>query len=152
MPTPTEQFLARLCRRSFLSLWSLPHPHRNTHPVPHELCDVLVIFGNDVILFSDKSVTFPGHHDVQVAWARWYRAAVSDSAKQLFGAARWLREYPDRVFADPQCLQPLPIPIPESSIARYHLISVAWGAGDACQAFYGAGSSRSLMIKSDLVS
>jgi hypothetical protein len=136
---------------SFLSLWSYPHPQRNTTPVSRELCDVLVVFGDDVILFSDKSIAFPAHEDLQVAWGRWYRAAVMDSAKQLFGASRWLREQPHRVFADVQCTQPLGAPLPHSVRARYHLVAVAWGAGDACQAFYGPQSSRSLMINSNLV-
>jgi hypothetical protein len=84
MPTATEEFLSRICRHSFLSLWSHPHPHRNTTPVAHELCDVLVVFGNDIILFSDKSIAFPAHDNVDVAWGRWYRSAVRDSAKQLY--------------------------------------------------------------------
>lgn len=151
MPTPTEEFLSGLCRNSFLSLWSHPHPYRNTTPIPHELCDVLVVFGNDVILFSDKSIAFPVHDDLQVAWSRWYRSAIMDSAKQLFGAARWLREHPDRVFADAKCTRPLRVPLPAASYARYHLIAVAWGAGDACHDFYGINSSRSLMVNSGLV-
>ena len=58
---------------------------------------MLVVFGNDVILFSDKSIKFPVHDNVQVAWGRWYRAAVLDSAKQLFGATRWVRDHPESI-------------------------------------------------------
>jgi len=151
MPTPTEEFLSRICRHSFLSLWSHPHPHRNTTPVPHELCDVLVVFGNDVILFSDKSIKFPLHDNVRVAWGRWYRAAILDSARKLFGATRWVRDFPGRVFADAACTEPIRVPLPDPANATYHIVAVAWGAGDACHQFYGPGSSRSLMIKSDLV-
>src|SRR5882762_6602371 len=74
-----------------------------------------------------------------------------DSAKQLFGAARWLRERPERVFADVKCTKPLRVRFPSPSLARYHLIAVAWGAGHACHEFHGPRSSRGLMIKSDLV-
>jgi hypothetical protein len=64
---------------------------------------------------------------------------------------RWLREYPDRVFSDPNCTEPLRVPLPDLPRAKYHLVAFAWGAGDACQQFVGPQSSRSLMIKSDLV-
>jgi hypothetical protein len=149
--TPTEDILGRICRHSFLSLWSHPHPYRNTTPVPHELCDVLVVFGDDVIVFSDKSIKFPGHQDLGVAWGRWYRRAVVESTKQLHGAARWLREHPARVFADIACTAPLRAPLPDPQTSRYHLVAVAWGANQACYEFHGGQSSSSLMIESDLV-
>jgi hypothetical protein len=151
VPTPTEQFLSDVCQRSFLSLWSHPHPHRKITPVPHELCDVLVVFGNDVILFSDKSVAFTAHPDVLVNWGRWYRKAVKESAKQLFAASRWLNQFPDRVFADAKCVEPLRVPLPNPAFSRHHLIAVAWGAGDACQQFYGGNDSPSLVVTSALV-
>lgn len=119
--------------------------------MPHELCDVLVVFGNDVIVFSDKSVAFPTHHDLNVAWRRWYRKAIHDSAKQLRGAVKWIRQHPERIYADAKCTKRLRAPLPDVERARYHLVAIAWGAGDACQAFFGQGSSPSLCIKSDLV-
>ncbi|MEP6888591.1 MAG: hypothetical protein ABI945_09770, partial [Nitrospirales bacterium] len=33
-----------------------------------ELCDLLVIFGNHVILFSDKCCEYPLHSDPNIAW------------------------------------------------------------------------------------
>lgn len=53
------------------------------------------------------------------------RSAVMDSAKQLFGAMRWLREHPDRVFSDAECTEPLRVPLPDRSRAKYHLVAVA---------------------------
>jgi hypothetical protein len=50
--TKSERFLAELCERTFLSLWSHPNLFcaRN-----RELTDLAIIFGQDVVLFSDKS-------------------------------------------------------------------------------------------------
>lgn len=59
MATTTEKSLAELCQRSFLSLWRHPHIYRSSRPIPHEVCDLLVVFGDDVIVFSDKSTEFP---------------------------------------------------------------------------------------------
>ncbi len=32
-----------------------------------ELCDLLVVFGNDVLIFSDKSCAFPNSGNIQVS-------------------------------------------------------------------------------------
>src|SRR5712691_960062 len=49
--TASEKHLGRLCRHTFLNLWS----YQNVFKEPgKELCDLLVIFGQDVLLFSDK--------------------------------------------------------------------------------------------------
>ena len=50
--TASEQLLAELCEKSFLSVWSYPNLCRKQGK---ELTDLLVVFGDDVILFSDKS-------------------------------------------------------------------------------------------------
>jgi hypothetical protein len=47
-----------------------------------ELSDALVIFGNHVIIFSDKHVNFQEDRELNVAWPRWYRRAVLESCKQ----------------------------------------------------------------------
>lgn len=110
-----------------------------------------MVFGDDVIVFSDKSIAFPTHSDVKVAWGRWYRRAVAESTLQLRGAVRLLRGHPDRVFADAKCSSQLRAPLPDPQRARYHLVAVAWGANAACRKFFGDQSSPSLMIDSAIV-
>jgi hypothetical protein len=151
MPTQTELVLSKICRDSFLSLWSHPHVYRATKPVPHELCDLLVIFDDDVIVFSDKSVAFAGGEDFEKSWGRWYRKAIRESVRQLHGALRELKERPDRIFADQACTVRLRAPLPNPSRARYHLVAVAWGATKACFDFFDQSSSGSLIVQSDLV-
>ena len=79
--TASECYLDRLCKRSFLSLWSYPNLFRdqgrkNGKGDGKELSDHLVIFNEHVIIFSDKSCAFPNTGDVHLDWARWYRRSI----------------------------------------------------------------------------
>lgn len=136
--TASERYLARLCERSFLSLWSHPNLFRAPNK---ELCDLLVVFGEHVIVFSDKSCVFkPGEH----GWSRWYRSAITDSASQLQRAAAWLRSHRGRVFMDVRCAVQFPFELPPNP--KLHLIAVALGAADACRDHFGGGSG-SLVVE-----
>ena len=116
----------------------------------HELCDLLVIFGDDVTIFSDKYVQFSQSIDTQIAWKRWFKKAIVRSANQLFGAESWLRQYPNRIYLDPHCQQRLPISIPDLSRIRVHRVAVALGVYDACKEYFGGNSLGSLIVHSDL--
>jgi hypothetical protein len=65
-----------------------------------EVCDLLVVFENHVIIFSDKQCSFFDSGDLQVEWRRWYKRAILKSAQQVWGAERWIREFPSRLFLD----------------------------------------------------
>lgn len=153
--TPTERYLGRLCRRSFLSLWSYQNLHtdegRKSATVPgHELCDLLVVFGNSIIIFSDKHVAFQRHKPIKVAWPRWFRKAVTRSARQLHGAEAWIRNYPHRIFLDRQCAKPFPIDLPDPENMEVFLIAVSTGVYEACHEYFGRESIGSLMISTDV--
>jgi len=154
----SERYLAKLGRRSFLTLWSYPNVYtdegrRNGTGDGKELCDLLVVFGNHVLMFSDKHCEFTEHSDPQVAWYRWYRRAIEKSAKQLAGAESWLRRFPDRIFLDPQCTHPLPLPLLAGDQVTVHLIAVAKGASANARAYWnqwGKGSSGSLFLDTEI--
>ena len=94
--TDSERYLARIAEKTFLNLWSYPNTFIEKKlrgkGDGKELCDLLVVFGDDVLVFSDKEVEFRPHNDIFVAWNRWYRAAVQKSLSQIHGAERFLRE------------------------------------------------------------
>lgn len=74
--TPSEAYLAELSRRAFLSPWLYSNVftdegQRAGKGVGRELCDLLVVFGNDVIVFSDKHIGLSQQGDVGVNWTRW---------------------------------------------------------------------------------
>jgi hypothetical protein len=113
------------------------------------LCDLLVVFGDDVLIFSDKSCAFPDTGDPRLDWSRWFRRAVMESAKQSWGAERWLREYPNRVFLDRACAQSFPLDLPPADRMRVHHVVVAHNVAVRCKAYFGGGSG-SLIFNSDL--
>lgn len=138
--TETEQYLAELADKTFLDLWSYPNTYIDKKvrggSDGKELCDLLVVCGNDVIIFSDKSISWPEHSDSNVSWSRWFKRAIQHSVDQIRGAERWLRLFPTRVFLDSACTQPLPVQLPLPSIARVYGVAIALGAGEACKKFY----------------
>jgi hypothetical protein len=151
--TNSEKYLQALCERSFLKFWSYPCIYQNDGLLKtgqgKELCDLLVVFGDDVLIFSDKHCEFPNHFDLNIAWTRWFKRAVPAGAKQVYGAERWMRTFPDRLFLDRKCVNPFPLPMPNPRKARFHRIVVAHGASKACTEHFGGGSG-SLMIDSKL--
>jgi hypothetical protein len=153
--TPAERYLQRLCEHSFLSLWSYPSLYRDqkvgSKGDGKELCDLLVVFGDDILIFSDKCCAFPNTGDVGLDWCRWFRKAVMESAKQAWGAERWLREHPDRIFIDRGCTERFPLDLPLAERMRVHHIIVAHNVADRCRAYFGGRSSGTLMFTSDLI-
>ena len=135
--TESERFLADLCEKTFLGFWSYANLFRDQGG-GKELCDLVVICGNHVILFSDKSCEFPNTGESKLDWARWYRRAVRDSAKQLFGAERWIRQFPGRIFMGQNCVEKLPIPLPEHGEMVFHHIVVGLGASSRCKSGFGS--------------
>src|ERR1700722_2338152 len=92
----SERYLKRLCERSFLSLWSYAGVYRDrgrsaTQREGKEVADLLVVFGNHILLFQDKDCRFPDSGDLQADWSRWYKKTVRAAADQISGAERHIR-------------------------------------------------------------
>ena len=151
--TPSERFLASLAEQSFLNLWSYPTPYRDKKQGDtgdgKELCDLLVVCGKYVIIFSEKTVSWP-NGDLDLAWTRWAKRAIRDAARQARGAERWIIEHPDRIFLDRECTKRFPIDFPPLDERVIHRVVVASGAAEACKAYHPA-SSGSLIIRSNIV-
>jgi hypothetical protein len=133
--TQSERYLNFLGQRTFLSLWSHAGIYRNQRVrgkgSGKELCDMLVVCDEHVVIFSDKYCRFPQTGSLRVDWNRWFKRAVLSSAQQAWGAERWLRQFPERVFLDRECSLPFPFQIPPPSSARYHIVVVAHGYSEA---------------------
>ena len=150
--TDAERYLGRLGTRSFLSLWSYPGVYRNTGPAGghgKEVCDLLVVFRDDIIIFSDKDCAFPDKGDLWVDWGRWYRKAILESANQVWGAERFIRTNPQRLFIDRACQRPFPIALPPQDQMRFHRVVVAHGTRKRCRAHLGG--TGTLVLKPDIV-
>lgn len=146
--TDSERHLAHLADRSFLNLWSYPNPYRdqklNGSGDGKELCDLLVVCGEHIIIFSEKAIDWPSG-DLETAWSRWSKRAIRDSAKQTKGAERWLSDFPERLFLDKACSVPFPIDLPPNEVRKVHRVVVANGSAQAHQDFT-SGQSSSLKI------
>lgn len=152
--TAAERYLARLCEKNFLSLWSYPGVYRDQGKPEKgghgkEICDLLVIFDQHVIVFSDKHCQLQDSGDVGRDWQRWFRKAIQKSAEQAWGSERWIRQYPNRVFLDRECKRRLPIDLPSMEKAIVHLVVVAHGVSSRIRKYF-AGSSGSLMLDTGL--
>jgi len=138
--TDEEMFLNNLGANSFLRFWSWPNLFRdqgdsNRNGDGKEICDLTVVFGNDVILFSDKKIDFNTEKELEVAWLRWSRKAIGNSVKQIKGARRWFEKYPDRIFVDQKCTQQIPIKIPNKKNIRFHNVVVCHGIENILSSF-----------------
>jgi hypothetical protein len=146
--TASERYLSRLGERSFLSLWTYPGVYRDQGKTGggdgKEVCDLLVVFGDHVIIFSDKATAYPDTGHPGRDWCRWFRKSVKKSAEQVWGAERWIRTYPTRLFLDRACAQPFPIDLPTTAAAKFHRVVVARTASARCRA--ALGGSGSLML------
>lgn len=157
--TKAEAYLSYLCNETFLSFWSYPNIFRDQGRTNSrrsqakgdgkELCDLLVVFENHVIIFSDKQCTFPYSGNIQLDWSRWYKKAIRNAANQIWGAERWIYEYPDTIYIDSNCTQPFPFAIPSKKNAIVHRIVVAHGASEEC--IKRLGGTGSLMIYPHIV-
>ncbi|MDG2571004.1 hypothetical protein P7L87_25965, partial [Vibrio parahaemolyticus] len=120
-----------------MQLWTYPNLSKKPGK---ELTDLLVVFRDDVLIFSDKSCGYPGTGDPTLDWQGWFRRAIADSAHQIHLAEQWLRNQPDRIFLDPKCTERLPLWPPDPQRLRIHRICVATGAAERCRAATGRGS------------
>lgn len=116
----TEEYVYRLCKRSFLSPWSHANP-RGTR-AGTELCDVLVVCEPDVAIVSVKASRLgvdPNMHAIE----RWRRRVIDKSVPQLYGAARALKgmEHVVRRDGTPG------IALPRLADRRIHLLSICFG-------------------------
>jgi hypothetical protein len=131
---PSEAILSDLCEKSFLNLWTYPNLYRKAGK---ELSDLIVVFGNDVLIFSDKSITYPSTDDPQLNWSRWFRAAIKESAEQVWKAEQCIRRAPTQIFLDAKATEPLPLRLPAADDLRFHGICVVSGASERCAEITG---------------
>lgn len=134
--TSSEKKLISLGYNTFLRLWSFPNPYKK-QPGGKELCDLLIVFGDNIIIFSDKDCLYGNSGNDRIDWIRWYKKAIKKSVEQLIGAKNWIEKYPDKISIDAKGDMPFPLTIEITQNTKFHLIAVAHGASARCKQFYG---------------
>jgi hypothetical protein len=115
-----EVLVDKLCKRTFLSLWSYPSPLNRDNK---ELCDMLVVCEPDVLIFSVKEIQIKKTGDDELNRQRWHRRAVEESAEQIYGAERFLTTVGAFTTREGQ----MALPIPALEVRRIYRIAVALG-------------------------
>ncbi len=116
--TPSEKFVASICERSFLRLWTHPNPKGKKNK---ELCDCLIVCGPHIIIISVKECEYKDTGD-PTGWERWEKAAIVKSASQIWGAERWLQTVDQIVRHDGRRIS-----LSAKTERKYHRISVSLG-------------------------
>lgn len=116
--TPSEKFVASLCERSFLRLWTHPNPQGKKGK---ELCDCLIVCGPHIVIISVKENEYKETGD-KTGWDRWIKAAIDKSSAQIWGAERWLETVDEVMRHDGRIIS-----LPEKGARQYHRISVSLG-------------------------
>ncbi len=116
-----EEFVANLCTKSFLSLWSYPNPQGKDSG--KELCDFLVVYDPDVIIFSVKEIGLKEEGDESINWKRWHKKAIEESVNQIYGAERFISNSPRVVTKDSAS----GLNFPDNTRIKVHRIAVALG-------------------------
>lgn len=147
--TTSERKLAILGNHTFLRLWSYPNPYK-MQLEGKELCDLLIVFDNHIIIFSDKDCKYGKSGNSLVDWRRWYKRAIQKSAEQLIGARNWILRHPDRIAIDAKCSKRLPLEIKSTPQTKFHLVAIAHGTEEPCKAYFSGGDGG-LLINNRIV-
>lgn len=143
----SERILSAIVSNTFFSTWCYPSLFRSTGK-GKEFADLTIYFNNTLVIFSDKGhVNFQEKNDLQLAWSRWYRAAVRESAKQLHGAETFVRNHSDKLFLNSKLEDPFPFDLTKPGL-KIHLVAVTGGISQHAQRFFdsvGPGSSGTLI-------
>lgn len=114
----SEKFITYLCDQAFMKLWVYPNVYYETGK---EFCDCLIIFENNILIFSVKDYKYSGKTQ-DIAWKRWKHKTVDGCIKQIDGAEKWLLNHPNDLYIDSKCKHKLPIKFDNKNIKIYRFI------------------------------
>lgn len=78
-----EEFVNEIAYNSFLKYWCYPSP-KDENGDKKEICDLLILFGDTVIIVSVKNYGFKENY------SRYFRNTLDKAVKQIYGAERKL--------------------------------------------------------------
>jgi hypothetical protein len=78
-----EEFVNEISNSSFLDYWCYPSP-KDEYGDKKEICDLLILFGNSIIIISVKNYEFKD------SYLRYFRKTIDKAVKQIYGAERKL--------------------------------------------------------------
>ena len=118
--TPSEKYVSELCGKSFLPFWSFPNPIGKKNK---ELCDVLIICENIIIIISVKDINVSNNNNEEINYERWVKKSIINSVKQIYGAERHINSTDEILLND----RKTKIKLPEKSNRIIYRIAIAFG-------------------------
>ena len=128
--TPSEELVYRLCTKSFLSLWSYPNPQGKSRK---ELCDILIVCDPDIVIVSVKEIQLDETDKTSTSLKRWRKKAINESCKQIYGAARWLKNATHVITSAGE----KGLALPDFDTRKIHYLAVALGGKGKTPIYYG---------------
>jgi hypothetical protein len=120
--TESESLVNRICQKVFLSFWTMASPEGKDPR--KELCDALVVFGNNIIIISVKDIVYKETEDLITGWQRWNKSAIEKSIKQLKGAKRFI-ESANQIKS---MKNDVTFELPEKSLRKFFLVTISLGS------------------------
>lgn len=146
----SEYQLISLCNSNLLSLWCFPNPYY-IDKTKKELCDELVVFKDHIFIFSDKFCKISSEQQISIAWNRWFKRAIQESARQIIGAEKQIREQPSNIYVDAMCTRKFPFKINLTESTKIHRIIVAKGTMNPDAEYSGLSIDTRITGKEHLV-
>ena len=117
--TKSEKLVNMLSENAFLKLWTHPNPLGKKNK---ELCDCLIVCENNIIIVSVKEIEYKDTGDT-IGYERWIRHAIEESARQIWGAERWLNTVDTVTRHDGRVIS-----LPPKNERKYYRLSVSLGS------------------------
>ena len=123
--TKSEKNIIDIIRNSFCNYWTISNPYKVKG---EELCDALVIFKNNIFIFSDKERNssekeFSSDWEIiQKKWRNFYKS-LRHSKNQLKEAKDWILSNPREIYFDNMCEDKIPIYLQIDENTKFFLIT-----------------------------
>jgi hypothetical protein len=111
--TPSEIFLEDVCDKCFFKLWGYPNLYKSKSK---ELCDFLVVFNNNILIFEVKGKKWDCNNASWNDWNDWKKEVIEKGITQINEAEAWIKQKPTDIFLGRNSTKKIPINIvPEDS-------------------------------------
>lgn len=93
-----EKNISDIFRKSLLNYWIIPNPYKSNK---EELCDIMIVFKEYIIIISDKSCGY-SKQESKSSHKKWanFCDGLSKSKKQLESAMEYIKNNPKEIYID----------------------------------------------------
>lgn len=94
----SERNITDIFSNSLLNYWVIPNPYKRDK---NELCDILIVFNNYIIIISDKSCNISKKENTNI-YKKWvnFCDGLSKSKRQLKLAMEYIKSNPKEIYVD----------------------------------------------------